>query len=1017
MPTVAKADTSVSNTSVGCLDIEDGLIRLQLTPYFDHFLDTENEIESPELSEGFKLSTQTQNLPFVSIADSNEETVPGENSSHWFRFCLRNRTFSTQNLVLNVEPPTLSVVDFYPQKQGLPSFKTGSTKELISRDVSNVGFVFKINIAPQEKQSFYLRFNTVGYPFYRRANIADNPFFTVTLWDRDHFDKDNNQNENKFGIIIGVFLALLIYNLLLFLSAKQWAPLIYTFLISSIFIVLLALNGHLSLYAPAGYPRFNNLVIIVVYPLSFFLAALFLKAFIKLKNYPKLNLIGNIGLTIGVLLLTASHFFSMGLFAQLCDLLAIITLTYFGFIVPIYAFTKDRLELAKYVLIAQAPLILSLFDRAVFGFGLTEQYYIPYKLVTGAMIGLILQSYFMGLIAYKEKQAALKNANKHLNESNQLRLNYNSQLEKELEQKTADIRSMNIDLEQQAQKLIQLDESKSKFFANISHEFRTPLTLIEGPLTSLLERENYAEKDIISGVVKHSNSLKSLIDQILLLSELDENSLDIQASEINIVQTVQEFVAQFESLFTHKGVKLTTTANPAQIHAYVDSEKLQLIINNLISNALKFTEAAGQVEVAISSTKTTGSNNEFTSDEYVQISVIDSGNGIPTSEVDHVFDRYFQSPTSELSKSGIGTGIGLALVKELVELHAGEVKVESRSAEEFGADNSGTTFSITLPLGRAHLRDNEIISNAEIAPYNYALVSNSASEQETTSTAPKTTDDTLTTILVVDDNEDMRQHLRRLLETEHNVLTAADGLLAETALKQQRPDLIITDLMMPNRDGLEFVNAIKEQGEFANIPIIMLTARAGLHDRIRGLMAAVDDYLVKPFNGHELKARIQNLLHKQAQFKAFYQRSQVEVSASTAEEFPSIVSETFHTEVHQDFNDPELTYLKKIKDTVNERLTDPDFGVDDLAQALHLSEATLRRRLATHAKFTPAAFIRHCRLEKARQLSQQGHMRSIEELATAVGFRRPSYFARLYEKTFNCEVELCTRPSPSGNDS
>jgi DNA-binding response OmpR family regulator len=247
--------------------------------------------------------------------------------------------------------------------------------------------------------------------------------------------------------------------------------------------------------------------------------------------------------------------------------------------------------------------------------------------------------------------------------------------------------------------------------------------------------------------------------------------------------------------------------------------------------------------------------------------------------------------------------------------------------------------------------------------------------------------------MVVDDNEDMRRHISRLLEDGYRIVTAADGLLAEEALNKQLPDLIVTDLMMPNRNGMEFVESIKKNSEFVNIPVVMLTARAGLDDRIQGLMAAVDDYLVKPFNGRELKVRIHNLLNKQAQFNAFYQQQ-----GSEPQKEPINQSET---------------YIDKVKAVVNQRLMDPDFGVDELAKALHVSEATLRRRLSDNANYTPAAFIRHCRLEKARQLSLQGNIRSMSELANAVGFSKPSYFARLYQKTFNSEVDINRNSEPN----
>jgi len=988
VPLLANADVS----DIHCFETSSTINGAQLLPHLYHHSDSSGAIKIPELNAGHELTQTIRGFQFTLLGSSDESVVLDTiHPDQWFLFCLRNPSKQRHDLVLTLAPATLSEIDFYPQKSGLPSFQTGSTKSISTRDVPNAGYGFKISLAPEEQQRFYLRVNASDNPFYRRTDITKNPFFLATVWDRDSYDIDNNRSENTFGIIVGVLIALVIYNLLLFISTRQLTSLLYIASISSVFIVLSSLNGRLVEFTPASYPLVSSLVIVIFYPLSLILATLFLKEFIKLKKYPTLNFVGNVIIALSILILIASYSYKRAIFTQIWDMVAIFITLYFGVFVSIYTFIKDRLIVAKYVLITLAPLILSLVDRALFGFGVTDQYYIPFKIVTAAGFALILFSYLMGLIAYREKQAVQRSALKHLNLSNTLKSNYNKQLEEELEQKTADIRLMNTDLEQKANKLLQLDESKSRFFANISHEFRTPLTLIEGPLTMLLQQKNFSEKRTIEGVLRNSNSLKNLIDQVLLLSELDEKSLDLKVSEINVVQVVSEFSAQFSSLAEQKKIRLTCDADRSIINAYVDHEKLQTIINNLLSNAIKFTEESGGITIEVSSTVPSGeSTKEYSRDEYVKIVVSDTGHGIPQSELPFVFDRYFQSDSSELSKSGIGTGIGLALVKELVELHAGEVSVESICEQQNDEVPSGTSFCVTLPLGRAHLSDNEIVQNVTLEKQlPNTTIPLSAYELHSPNVLVSSKE-SQATVLIVDDNDDMRRYIQNLLEDDYHVLTAQDGLLAEEAMKKQAPDLIVTDLMMPNRNGLEFVEAIKSKPEFANIPVIMLTARAGLHDRLKGLMAAVDDYLVKPFNGLELKIRVHNLLNKQAQFSAFYQNQ------GSPPDDDSRIENSNSTE----------TYIDKIKTIVDERLNEADFGVSELAKALHVSEATLRRRLAEHVSFTPAAFIRHCRLEQARKLLWRGKVRSVAELAHAVGFSKPSYFSRLYQRTFNTEIDL-----------
>ncbi len=1020
VPMMTNAALNSAVTATRCVETNATMNGSQLLRHMYHYWDSVGAIKTPDLDAGFKLSEFAQGFPFTQLIDPGKQANFGRTQgNHWLRFCLRNIGTQPQNLVLAFEPPTLTEIDFYPQTPGLTSFKTGSSKTMSTRDIPNSQFDFNARLLPGEQQTFYVR-----------VYAATTPFLVAKLWDRSSYDVDNNLKESWFGIFVGVLMGLVIYNLLLFASARQLTSLFYIAWSLSVFIMILSIDGRLVQYLVPDHPQLSRTVTVIFFPLSVYLTAFLCREFIKLKNYPKVYKIGNVLMAFSLIALLLAYFYDSAIYSRVCSIFAIIAGAYFCLFAPIYALIKDRLAAAKYVLITQAPIILCIVDRTLFALEVTSEYYVPYTTMTALIAAIILFSYYIGLMAHREKEAAQRekgaaqrSALEQLNISNTLKSNYNAQLEKELEQKTADIRSMNSDLERQAKKLLQLNESKSKFFANISHEFRTPLTLIEGPLTMLLERDGFPEKSTLEGVVRNSNSLKHLIDQILLLSELDEQSLSLKTSQTNIVQTVNEFSAQFASVIEQKGLRLSCTAQQPEIYAYVDDEKLQIIINNLLSNAIKFSQSPGHIHIDISASVAYAKHkDEYSRDEYVQIKVSDTGQGIPSSELAYVFDRYFQSDSSELSKSGLGTGIGLALVKELVNLHAGEVTVQSTYQHEITPQehsqpennhdiglhpSSGTTFCVTLPLGRAHLSDSEIVQSDGLeGERTQALLSTEPQRDET---EPRRDEkkpqhiDALessnesqgkrATILVVDDNQDMRRHISRLLEGDYNIMTAQDGLLAEKALTEHLPDLIVTDLMMPNRNGLEFVESIKKNDEFVNIPIIMLTARAGLDDRIKGLVAAVDDYLVKPFNGRELKARITNLLIKQAQFTAFYKNQSFQEKASEA-------GRDLKSEITSNTD----TYLDKVKAIVNQRLEDPSFGVAELANALHVSEATLRRRLSERAKFTPAAFIRHCRLERARELSQQGHMRSISELAHAVGFSKSSYFSRLYQKTFNSEV-------------
>ena len=402
------------------------------------------------------------------------------------------------------------------------------------------------------------------------------------------------------------------------------------------------------------------------------------------------------------------------------------------------------------------------------------------------------------------------------------------------------------------------------------------------------------KRQVISNAIRHSKDLQNLIDQLLTLSKFDGQSLTLQAQKTNVSAVIERLVGQFSSLGESKDIRLEFQSSAPDIEAYIDFDKLQIIVNNLLNNAFKFTSSGGLVSVDVSAAALSDAKEgEHATDEYVQVTVSDTGQGIPADELGFVFDRFFQSRSSTLATTGVGTGIGLALVKDLTTMHAGDISVES--VYEADLDNtesssliSGTVFTLRLPLGSAHLDVNEIIDSADMHLSNEKENENRESElvvqpegsevSEPPSSAlvdESAKADKEFTILVVDDNDDMRSYIRSLLEPNYHIVEATDGLHAEQMVIEHSPNLIVTDLMMPKRDGLEFVKSLKENGEFTKIPVVMLTAKAGLDDRLQGLIAAVDDYIAKPFDARELKARIANLLVKHSQLQAFYSKGTV----------------------------------------------------------------------------------------------------------------------------------------------
>ncbi|GIV57188.1 MAG: hypothetical protein KatS3mg042_0101 [Rhodothermaceae bacterium] len=424
-------------------------------------------------------------------------------------------------------------------------------------------------------------------------------------------------------------------------------------------------------------------------------------------------------------------------------------------------------------------------------------------------------------------------------------------------------------IEEQAERLRELDELKTRFFNNISHEFRTPLTLIVGPLENLLSRFHgrldAALEDQLTLILRNARRLLRLINQLLDISRLESGKMTLRARPRNVVPFLSEIVTSFATLARERGISLSFEAARDELPLYYDADKLEKVCFNLLSNALKFTPTGGEVVLSV----TDVAANETAS--YVEIRVRDTGPGIPPHELPHLFDRFHQVE-GIVSSVQEGSGLGLALARELVELHGGTILVESVVGQ-------GTTFIVRLPQGRDHLTPDQIVDEDE-APGS-AHTFEVAEHEETVSvgaTLPGPEDSgqpsgSVTgpagapTILIIDDNRDIRAYLRSCLLPTYRVAEAVDGADALERLANVAPDLILCDVMMPRMDGYAFLQQVKEHPDFRHIPVILLTAKAATDWKIAGLEHGADDYVTKPFNARELLARIDNLLRLRRQEK------------------------------------------------------------------------------------------------------------------------------------------------------
>ena len=549
----------------------------------------------------------------------------------------------------------------------------------------------------------------------------------------------------------------------------------------------------------------------------------------------------------------------------------------------------------------------------------------------------------------------------------------------------------------QTEKLEDLDRMKSQFFANISHEFRTPLTLILGPLRKILSEniDEQARQDL-NMMQRNANRLQRLINQLLSLSKLESGKMKLQARERDAIPLIRGYVQSFESLAKQKGIDLIFKEEGESISFWVDQEKLEKILFNLLSNAFKFTHEGGTISVTVSPplappegggllsgesvSKGSTKSPPFRGDgRGVMISVTDTGKGIPKDQLEHIFDRFFQADDS-YTKDGEGTGIGLALTKELVELHHGKIEVES----EVG---TGTSFRIYLPLGKEHLKPEEIgktrnrkQETRKKETLNPSTTLGAGLEPRTIGNEP--------IILIVEDNADLRLYIRGYLDQTYQVVEAKDGRQGLKSAIKYIPDLIISDVMMPEMDGYELCSKLKTDERTSHIPVILLTARASMESKIEGLETGADDFITKPFDPQELQIRVKNLIHQRSHIRN-----------AILKEFSKGKKETILNISFSGLNEMDRKFILKALGLIEEHLLDTDFDVERFSREMALSHSQLHRKLKAIMNLPVTGFIRMIRLNKAAELLRK-KSGNVSEIAYDVGFNTLPYFTKCFMEQF-----------------
>jgi signal transduction histidine kinase/DNA-binding response OmpR family regulator len=512
----------------------------------------------------------------------------------------------------------------------------------------------------------------------------------------------------------------------------------------------------------------------------------------------------------------------------------------------------------------------------------------------------------------------------------------------------------------ETEKLQELDTLKTQFFTNISHEFRTPLTLILGPIDDLLIK--YPKEALFHSMKRNAQRLLTLINQLLDLSKLDVGQMNIEIQRDDLAKFIQILTSSFGSLAENRNIDFRVRQNRKEAIAYFDADKIEKIITNLLSNAFKFTQDGGKIDIEV---------NYDDNFNEVEIAVKDNGIGITAQKTSRIFDRFYQIDGSH-QRNYEGSGIGLALVKEMINLHKGVISVESE-------EGKGASFFVKLPINKATW-DKE---NVLLHPNKIPSVLDLPLKTQDLPSVPSTKALTENIILIVEDNPDLRLYIRNIFEHDYQIIEAIDGQDGIEKAMAHIPDIVICDLMMPRLDGFGLCKILKTDEKTNHIPVIMLTAKATQQDKNEGLNLGADDYLAKPFNTDELKIRVANLIKQRELLKEKY--SQITLTeAVPTEGKPLSMDELF---------------IQKAYQVIEQHLSDSGFEVEQFCEALAMSRTTMHRKLKALTNQSTTEFIRNYRLEKARYFLKN-KTGNVSDIAYQVGFESLPYFSKTFQERF-----------------
>ena len=539
----------------------------------------------------------------------------------------------------------------------------------------------------------------------------------------------------------------------------------------------------------------------------------------------------------------------------------------------------------------------------------------------------------------------------------------------------------------------EMGEAKIKFFMNISHEIRTPLTLIITPLLSLIKEDKEPHRQGIYEIIrKNSERILHLINQMMDLRKIDKGQMVMRMCQTDMVGFINEEYELFRQQALAKNIDFEYQHDSEELPVWIDRNNFDKVIINILSNAFKFTPTAGHILLSLTHT-----------DHHAYISIKDSGIGIPKDKLETIFQRFYQSP-SDPNDRNIGTGIGLDLTRSLVELHYGSISARNNEGEKGSKFEHGSEFIIRIPLGKDHLKPEELIDEEEVKEkQNLELAEVKQLEQEVkeTENAEKAESAAVTTdmqgklpasargnkaeIVIVEDEEDIQDYLKAQLASDFKIRTYPNGKVALNEILKNKPDLIISDVMMPEMDGTTLCTKLKANINTNDVPIILLTAKSREEDQLEGLQTGADAYILKPFNMEILRRTIINLLTMRRTLK---------------NKFTGKESQEEKVE-QREIQTPDDALMQRVMEVINENISDSDLSVDMIAQKVGISRVHLHRKMKELTNQTPHSFIRNIRLQQAAKLLKDGKQ-SITDVMYICGFSNSASFSTMFKNLYGC---------------